>query len=96
MTTCVENETDERSDCHAWGALMCYELPAAMLGVRPVGAGFSAVRIQPKLHLLQRAKAVVPTPKGNIYLTLENQKITECRLPYALTGKVVLQEEIVC
>lgn len=96
MTTCVENETDERSDCHAWGALMCYELPAAILGVSPAGPGFSAVQIHPKLNLLQGVKAVVPTSKGDIYLTWENQKIAECRLPSALAGKAELQEEIVC
>ncbi len=27
LTTCVENDTDERSDCHAWGAIMLYALP---------------------------------------------------------------------
>jgi hypothetical protein len=27
MTTCVENDTDGRSDCHAWGAIMLYALP---------------------------------------------------------------------
>lgn len=27
MTTCVENTTDGRSDCHAWGAMMLYALP---------------------------------------------------------------------
>lgn len=27
MTTCVENFTDQRSDCHAWGAIMLYALP---------------------------------------------------------------------
>ena len=27
MTTCVENTTDGRSDCHAWGAIMLYALP---------------------------------------------------------------------
>ena len=36
LTTCVENDTDARSDCHAWGSLICYELPAVILGVRPV------------------------------------------------------------
>lgn len=25
MTTCVENDTDARSDCHAWAALALYE-----------------------------------------------------------------------
>lgn len=27
LTTCVENYTDERSDCHAWGAIMLYAWP---------------------------------------------------------------------
>lgn len=27
LTTCVENTTDVRSDCHAWGALMLYAWP---------------------------------------------------------------------
>ncbi|WP_291224501.1 hypothetical protein [Gemmiger sp.] len=40
LTTCVENDTDTRSDCHAWGALLCYELPAVILGVRPAAPGF--------------------------------------------------------
>ena len=35
MSTCVENGTDSRSDCHAWSALMLYELPCAVLGVTP-------------------------------------------------------------
>lgn len=27
LTTCVENTTDERSDCHAWGAIILYAWP---------------------------------------------------------------------
>lgn len=30
LTTCVENFTDQRSDCHAWGAIMLYALPRMM------------------------------------------------------------------
>ena len=32
LTTCVEDGVNERSDCHAWGALALYELPAVVLG----------------------------------------------------------------
>lgn len=35
LTTCVENTVDERSDCHAWGAVILYEMPSVILGVRP-------------------------------------------------------------
>lgn len=31
MTTCVEDSTMQRSDCHAWGAIMLYALPRIYL-----------------------------------------------------------------
>ena len=55
LTTCVENDTDTRSDCHAWGALLCYELPAVILGVRPAAPGFPKVRIEPQVGTLREA-----------------------------------------
>ncbi|MBQ1310736.1 MAG: hypothetical protein IIY55_02720, partial [Blautia sp.] len=42
MTTCVENFTDQRSDCHAWGAVILYVLPALYLGIRPASPGFGS------------------------------------------------------
>ena len=50
LTTCVENETDARSDCHAWGALMCYELPVVMQGVRPIAPGVFEKGNIPQVH----------------------------------------------
>ena len=44
-TTCVEDGVGQRSDCHAWGALILYELPCAVLGVQPGQAGYQTVRI---------------------------------------------------
>ena len=64
MTTCVENDTDERSDCHAWASLMCYEVPAVVLGVRPATPGFGKVHITPLAGKLTAAKGDVITPKG--------------------------------
>ena len=55
LTTCVENDTDTRSDCHAWEALLCYELPAVILGVRPAALGFQKVRIEPQVGTFRRA-----------------------------------------
>lgn len=40
LTTSVEDNVNSRSDCHAWGALALYELPAVMLGMRPQKPGF--------------------------------------------------------
>ena len=67
--TCVESEGIQgRSDCHAWGALALYELPAVVLGVRPLKPGFAEIEIRPVPGYLSWAKGEVVTPKGTIYV----------------------------
>lgn len=66
MTTCVENSTDERSDCHAWGALILYALPAVYLGIRPTKPGFAAYEQYPSMGHLEWIKGEVVTPAGTI------------------------------
>jgi hypothetical protein len=65
-TTCIEDEVGERSDCHAWGALILYELPSIILGVRPAKPGYEAVIIRPEPGYLTEARGSVITPKGEI------------------------------
>ena len=76
MTTCVENNTDERSDCHAWGALILYALPAVYLGIRPVKPGFAEYRQEPDLGHLSwiRGEAVIPTGTIAFNITAEGNK----------------------
>ncbi len=64
LTTCVEDGLEERSDCHAWGALALYELPAAVLGVRPAAPGFKEIEIKPVAGYLDWAEGEVFTPGG--------------------------------
>jgi len=66
LTTCVENDTGKRSDCHAWGSLLLYELPAVILGVRPAKPGFEAVKVSPVPGYLDWANGTVITPHGHI------------------------------
>lgn len=66
LTTCVENYLDERSDCHAWGALALYELTSVTLGVRPAAPGYKKIRIQPVSGYLRHAKGEVITPHGMV------------------------------
>jgi hypothetical protein len=66
LTTCVENDTDARSDCHAWGSLALYEMPSAILGVRPAKPGYSAAYVKPAYGYLEWAKGSVVTPQGEI------------------------------
>lgn len=65
-TTCFEAEDGDRSDCHAWGALILYELPTVILGVRPSKPGFREVLIKPEPGYLHWAKGTVITPSGLI------------------------------
>lgn len=65
-TTCVESEAYSRSECHAWGSLILYELPSITLGVRPAAPGYKKVRIDPVPGYLTSASGIVKTPAGNI------------------------------
>ncbi len=68
LTTCVENPLDGRSDCHAWGSLLLYELPATILGVQPGAPGFEKIKIAPVTGKLNWANGDVITPKGNVHV----------------------------
>lgn len=65
-TTCIESEAYARSECHAWGSLALYELPTAVLGVKPASPGYKSVRINPAMGYLTFAEGIVKTPRGNI------------------------------
>lgn len=69
LTTLVEDDVSERSDCHAWGAVILHELPAVILGVRPAEPGYASVRISPIAGYLTWAKGEVITPHGLIKVT---------------------------
>lgn len=74
LTTCVENPLDGRSDCHAWGSLLLYELPAIILGVKPAAPGFEKIEIAPVSGKLTWAKGDVITPKGMVHVEWKKQE----------------------
>ena len=65
-TTCVEDEVQERSECHAWGALILYELPSVILGIRPSAPGYEKMEVKPVPGYLKSARGQVITPKGMV------------------------------
>lgn len=65
-TTCVESEAYSRSECHAWGALILYELPSITLGVRPAAPEYKKVKIAPIPGYLTSVSGIVKTPVGEI------------------------------
>lgn len=68
LTSCVENATDGRSDCHAWGSIILYELLAVNLGVRPAKPGYAAAKVAPNLGYLDWAEGSVITPQGLVHV----------------------------
>lgn len=81
-TTCIEDETQERSDCHAWGALLLYELPAVILGVRPEEPGFQKVSVKPVPGYLKEAGGTVLTPAGKLQIQWKKDENGEIQLVY--------------
>lgn len=67
-TTCVESEGYNRSECHAWGALILYELPSVTLGVRPASPGYETVKVAPVQGYLDHAEGTVHTPCGDVHV----------------------------
>lgn len=72
MTTCVENFTDQRSDCHAWGALILYALPAVYLGIRPTKPGFAEYEQKPDLGHLKWIRGNVLMPGGRVEVDIQS------------------------
>ena len=87
LTTCVEDGVNERSDCHAWGALALYELPAVILGVRPGAPGFEKIKITPVPGYLEHAEGSVITKWGTVRVSWKREKGGVLRTVYELPEK---------
>ncbi|MCD8124091.1 MAG: glycoside hydrolase family 78 protein [Lachnospiraceae bacterium] len=72
-TTCVESEAYPRSECHAWGSLILYELPCVTLGVRPAAPGYRKVRIAPVPGYMTYASGTVKTPQGEVRVSWKTE-----------------------
>lgn len=96
LTTCVENMVDERSDCHAWGAVILYEMPAVILGVRPCAPAYQKVLIHPIPGYLKWAEGEVVTPHGNIKIFWKKEKNGKMELEYEIpktcSAEVIVKE----
>jgi hypothetical protein len=73
LTTCEEDQVSTRSDCHAWGSVALYELPSAVLGVKPAKPGYGAITVKPNTGYLQWARGSMITPKGTVQVAWEKK-----------------------
>lgn len=65
-----------RSLCHCWGAGPIYLCGRYLLGVRPTSPGFTSYEVAPQLGGIASASGRVPTPDGNIDVTISENEIT--------------------
>lgn len=93
LSTCVENDTDARSDCHAWGAAILYELPAVYLGVRPAAPGYSKISIHPVKGHLKHCKGSVITPRGMVSVQWYLDERGEMHLDYEIPEGTAIAKE---
>ncbi|MEJ5253653.1 MAG: alpha-L-rhamnosidase C-terminal domain-containing protein, partial [Armatimonadota bacterium] len=69
----LSQEWPTRSHCHAWSAAPAFALPSYVLGVRPLESGFARFEVRPFLGDLEWAKGVVPTPRGEVKVSLKRE-----------------------
>ncbi|WP_348789800.1 alpha-L-rhamnosidase C-terminal domain-containing protein [Leifsonia sp. NPDC080035] len=65
-----------KSLCHAWSSGPAALLPDAILGLRPLADGWSRFAVDPHLGGLEWAEARVPTPGGDIAVTVRGGDVT--------------------
>jgi len=93
LTTCVEDQVGKRSDCHAWGALILYELPSVILGVRPITPGSQVIQVKPAPGYMTWAKGKVMTPQGMVEVSWE--KLEDGTYQCGVTAPEGVQVEII-
>lgn len=79
-----------RSHCHGWSAGPAHFLPAYILGVIPVTPGYRTVEIRPDLGDLDWADGTVPTPHGDIHVSVTGPVSGRVTLPPGVTGTLHL------
>jgi alpha-L-rhamnosidase len=75
---------------HGWSAGPTAWLSEQVLGVRPTGAGFSTVTIEPELAGLREVEGSVPTPYGVLHVRVSGGEV-ELDLPAGVKATVLIR-----
>lgn len=79
-----------RSHCHGWSAGPALHLPARILGVTPTAPGYREVEIRPTLGDLAWAEGSIPTPLGDIRVSVRGPHAGQLILPPGISGTLHL------
>lgn len=79
-----------RSHCHGWSAGPAGLFATHVLGVTPTSPGYRTVNFRPALGGLAWAQGVVPTPHGDIAVSLTAPLAGEITLPAGVSGTLHL------
>ena len=85
-----------RSDCHAWGSSPNIEFFRTVLGIESDAPGFSKIRIEPHLGVMQSISGEMPHPNGRVSVKYRfNKKVLEVNidLPENTTGTFVWKDK---
>lgn len=77
LTTSAEDDLNQRSDCHAWGSVALYELPSAILGVKPAEPGYRSAIIAPHPVDMLYARGTVATPRGPVSVSWSRDSLND-------------------
>ena len=66
---------------HVWGGTPTYQLPMRLSGLEILEPGMKTIRLSPCLYGLEWAKISIPTPKGNITVSLAEGKAPTVSAP---------------
>lgn len=79
---------------HAWGAAPANIITRFLLGVRPIEPGFAKVLIRPQPGSLRQVSGTVPTIRGPIHISMENNlnshSILKIDIPATMKAKMEL------
>jgi hypothetical protein len=98
LTTWVEDQIGQRSDCHAWGSIPIYEATVEVAGVHLARPGWKAVDFSPRISLFPQLEATIPlnmvdgTPRGLIHVAWKRNEKGDTHL--RLTLDMRTSEEI--